>query len=263
MTELESRLATALREEAEELAMNVDMRNATDTLEDRLDHVDRSRRVWYVAGAVAAAAAVVVVGLVLAARGPSHDASVPPATNPPASSAGASVVADPFFHPAFSAVLPAWVTQNNVTSHKSDVYAWWTSCDVPATCADFSVSRFDSLTADGLDPRLTYQAFLAHLRDLGSKGTITISRMTPTTVDGHPATEVDADSTAMVANALGCAAGTCQDIQQDMSMRYVVLDMGSGQTPVVIFDEVAHANAQMASWLGQLDTVLESIRFSS
>jgi hypothetical protein len=31
----------------------------------------------------------------------------------------------------------------------------------------------------------------------------------------------------------------------------------------VIFDEVAHANAQMASWLGQLDTVLESIRFSS
>ena len=262
MNDFESRLTTALRDEAEELSMNVDMKDGTTALDQRLDRVDRSRRGWYaVAGLVAAA--VVVFALVLAGRGPSHGASLAPATTPSAPSTSAPVRTDTFFRPAFSAALPAWVEQNNIASHESDSYAWWSSCDVAATCADFSVSRFDTLKVDGLGPKLTYQAFHAHLRDLDSKGSLTISRTTPTHVDGHPATEVDADSTAMVANALGCAGADCQDIQPDMSMRYVVLDMGAGQTPIVIFDEVAHTHPAAKAWLAQLDTVLESIRFSA
>ena len=263
MNDFESRLTTALREEAEEFSMNVDMQDGTETLGERLDKVDRSRRAWYALGAAAAAAAVVAVGLVLAARGSSHDASTPPAASHPAPSASASLHSDPYFHPAFTAVLPDWVVRNNVTAHEEIEYAWWTSCDVPTLCADLSVSRFDNLKIDGLGPKLTYAAFLAHLQGLDTKGTISISRTIPRTVDGRSATEVDADSTAMVANVLGCAGTSCQDIQKDMSMRYVVLDMGPGQTPIVIFDEVAHTHPQKAAWLAQLDTMLESIRFSA
>ena len=62
---------------------------------------------------------------------------------------------------------------------------------------------------------------------------------------------------------LGCAGANCQDIQQDTAGRYVVLDMGSGQTPIVVFSEVSHASPNKASWLAQLDTVLSSIRFAS
>jgi len=264
MNDFESRLTTALRDEAEEFSMNVDTQRGSHDLADRLDKVDRSRRVWYAVGAVAAAAVVVAVGLVMAARGPAHNATVPPATQAPAPSTSASVHSDPYFHPTFTVVLPAWIDQNNVPSHEDNEYAWWNSaCDVPANCADLSVSRYDNLKVDGLGPKLTYQAYLAHLRDLASKHIITITRTTQTVVDGHPATEVDADSTKRVPSVLGCAGANCQDIQQDTAGRYVVLDMGSGQTPIVVFSEVSHASPNKASWLAQLDTVLSSIRFAS
>jgi len=264
MTDFESRLATALRDEAEEFSMNVDMQRGSEDLSVRLDEVDRSRRVWFAVGAVAAVAVVVAVGLVVAARGPARNATIPPATQAPAPSSSASVHSDPYFHPTFTAVLPAWVVENNVPSHEDNEYAWWNSaCDVPADCADLSISRYDNLKVDGLGPKLTYEAYLAHLRDLASKHILTISTTTARTVDGHPATEVDADSTKEVPSVLGCAGANCQDVQKDTAGRYVVLDMGPGQTPIVIFSEVAHASPNKAAWLAQLDTVLSSIRFAS
>ena len=67
MTEFELSLATALRNEAEEIAMQTDQQEASKELHVRLDRADRAnrrQRVWYAAGAMAVAALVVVAAVV-------------------------------------------------------------------------------------------------------------------------------------------------------------------------------------------------------
>ncbi len=198
---------------------------------------------------------VVAGALFLAGRGPSQQ--------PVAPSPHGTTHHDPYFTPPFTMTLPAWVVASNVSSHENDSYSWWTSCDVPATCADLSVSRFDNLQVDGLGPKLTFDSYVAHLADLSAQKVVTITRSIDRTVDARRAVEIDATSTKGADLVLGCAGTSCQDVQPDMTMRYVVVDMGTGQTPVVVFTEVANKNPQRAAWLSQLGTVLDSIRFGT
>jgi hypothetical protein len=258
MTELEHAIAATLRADAQEAAMSTDTTRESEKLQVRLDDTDRSRRRRTTFSALVAVAAVAVVAagaVVLAGRAPTQQVVAP--------TAHGTTHHDPYFTPPFTMTLPAWVVESNVSSHEDGTYSWWTSCDVPGTCADLSVSRFDNLKIDGLGPTLTYDSFVAHLADLSARKIITITGSIDRTVDGRRAVEIEATSTKEVDNVLGCAGTTCQDVQPDMTMRYVVVDMGTGQTPVVIFSETANKNPQRTAWLSQLDTVLDSIRFGT
>lgn len=238
--------------------MSTDTTRESQKLQVRLDEADHARRRRTVFSALVAVAAVTVVvagGLFLAGRGPSQ--------HPVGPSPRSTTHADPYFTPPFTMKLPAWVVQGNVSSHENDTYSWWTSCDVPATCTDLSVSRFDNLQVDGLGAKLTYDSYVAHLADLSARKVITITGSLDRTVDGRRAVEIDATSTKGAELVLGCAGTSCQDVQPDMTMRYVVVDMGAGQTPVVIFTETSKKNPEAAAWLSQLDTVLDSIRFGT
>jgi hypothetical protein len=258
MTELETAITATLRADAQEAAMSTDTASESQKLKARLDDADRARRRRTTFTALVAAAAVVVVAagaVVLAGRGAGGHTVVPPAQG--------STHSDRYFTPPFTMSLPAWVVENDVKSHDNDGYSWWPSCDVPSTCTDLSVSRFDNLQVDGLGPRLTFDSYVAHLADLAARKVITITGSLDRTVDGRRAVEIDATSTTGEQLVLGCAGASCQDVQPDMTMRYVVVDMGTGQTPVVIFSETSKKNPQGAAWLSQLDTVLSSIRFGT
>jgi hypothetical protein len=257
MNELDIAITSVLRADAQEASMATDTARESEKLRIRLDELEQShRRRAFVWSAVAAAAAVVMVvagGFLLAGR---EDGQQPAVTPVPA---GAH--SDPYFSPTFTMSLPEWIVSHHVSAHENVTYSWWPFCEVVTTCSSLSVSRFDNLLVDGLGPKLTYDRYLQHLGDLATQGTISISGSIPRTVDGRRATEIDATSTTGAPLALGCAGTSCQDVQPDMAMRYVVVDMGSGQAPVVIFSETARANPDGADWMRQLDTVLTTIRF--
>jgi len=258
MNELEHAVTAVLRADAREAAMTTDTARESEKLHARLDDTDRARRrrtLFSALVAVAAVAVVVAGALVLTGRGTAEHTATPPPSG--------TTHSDPYFAPPFTMTLPAWVVENNVSTHENDTYSWWTSCDVPATCADLSVSRFDNVRIDGLGPKLSFDSYVAHLADLSARKIITITGSIDRTVDSRRAVEIDATSTTGADNVLGCAGTSCQDVQPDMTSRYVVVDMGSGQTPVVIFSETSNKNPQRAAWLSQLDTVLGSIRFGT
>ena len=260
MNQLDLAITAALRADAQEASMATDTSRESEKLQARLDEAERSHRrrtIGWVAVAAAAAAVVVLVGggFLLAGRADGQRQAVAPAPS--------NVHADPYFSPAFTMALPEWVVTNHVAPHENVTYSWWPFCDVVTTCTDLSVSRFDNLLIDGLGPKLTYDGYLQHLGDLATQNVITINSSIPRTVDGRRATEMVATSTKGAAGVLGCAGTSCQDVQPGMRMRYVVVDMGPGQTPVVIFTETAKANPHADAWLAQLDTVLGSITFGA
>ena len=257
MNDFESMLSSALREEAEEISVSVDMNKADRSLDERLDGVDRGRRGHVLLALAGAAAAIVVIGAgAVVLRGHIPGAGV-------AQQSSRAVHQDPYFAPPFSMELPAWVTSNNVAPHENSTYSWWPHCDAPATCADLSVSRYDSLALGSTTSSLGYVQYLDHLWALGEQKVLVLSGTKETTVDGRPAMEVWASSTTGKPLVLGCAADSCQDVPANSVMRYVVIDMGAGRNPVVVFAQVAKANPQASAWLAQLDTVTRSLRFQT
>jgi hypothetical protein len=62
--------------------------------------------------------------------------------------------------------------------------------------------------------------------------------------------------------ALGCNGTACQDVEPGMQVRYVVIDMGEGVGPVLLWTQVSEANPAVAEWMQQFDSTVASLRFT-
>ncbi len=185
MNDFESVLSTALRAEAEEISMNVDMQKAADSIDVRIDRAERRKRrqSWM----VVAAAAVVIVAIVLGARlftgrGVAQPVSPKPTPSP-------MTVTTSTMTPNFTIALPGWTRDVPLEGVESDTgQAGWSQKDcsqLPTRLCpvgeDLRV-RFFSVRAmyrpqDGptvtSDP--TYAQYVAYIASLPAAGAATVS----------------------------------------------------------------------------------------
>jgi hypothetical protein len=252
MTDFESRLSAALRDEAEELSMDVDLNKAANQLDVRLDETEKSRRRWSVVVAVAATVAVVVgVGVLLGVLR-SRDADSAPVNPPPSPSASASVTATSFsssgFVHRFTWTPPLWAAANptGVDTGSSNRVVWEQSGCVPATPCDYpidykirviaSVGYWSTPTATAQTRATTYAAYLAQIQAQRKYG-LTIADEKTTTVGGRPATlmTLTAAPGSNLVSVLGCERPNdtremCWGLEPVFTIRFAVVDTVGGVT---------------------------------
>jgi hypothetical protein len=283
MNDFESRLSTALREEAEEFSVNVDMDKAANELDVRLDETEKSRRRWSVVVAVAATIVVVAgVGILVGVlRGRTADTTpVNPAPNP---SATASVTATPFstsgfVHP-FTWTPPLWAASNpaGVDTGSSNRVVWEQSGCVPATPCDFpidykirviaSVGYWSTPTATAQTPATSYAAYLAQIEAQQKYG-LTIADRKTTTVGGRPATmmTLTAAPGSDLVSVLACEGPNdtrqiCWGLEPVFMIRFVVVDTVGGVTTMWL--RASETNPDKARAFAEFESALETLTWTS
>jgi hypothetical protein len=256
MNPFESTLVSALRDEAQEMAMSTDLNEGRDVLDNRLDDVDRGRRRWHVAGGLAAAAAAIGVIAFLAVGRPT---AAPPANPTPTPSSLSNHYSSSQFALPFAMDLPAWITDNPGTRRNdTPAYTIWVHCPDDSNCVGLTVTRYTNLpdkSGFAGSPMSSYTSYLAYLEDLANGGSIAITGKSETTIDGLPATSftIEAGGDAPK-GAMGCSSGgECDDFLG--SGHYVVVDLGEG-APLSIWSRTGNR----PDWVAQMDAVLPSFR---
>jgi hypothetical protein len=259
MNDFESRLSTALREEAEEFSMNVDVQKGASELEVRLDGADRSKRrtygLWALAAVAVVALMVVGYGLISPRQAPTPKPAVTPTRD----------FSTTQFGLPFSVDLPGWVRTSSVVpvSEKPE-WTTWNRCPSPDTeCIGLSFNR--NATVPGRPGPLTYASFLAYLDGLATEGDITISARSTTTVGGRPATVMSILPVRTVVGSAGCHADlSCEDLLEGVPTRIAVVDSAAldpdGQV-LVIWTRAGAVAAPEAAWLSDFDLVLADLIF--
>lgn len=279
MTDFEHTLATALRDEAEEISMTTDQQRAAQELSTRLDESDRRRRrrTWTVALVAAAAVAIAVVGVrVLSSTtppdarplGPSVSQSPTPTPSPTPTRYDDAFTSRGFEKP-FTATVPDWVAEfmPGPISEKAR-HVTWNRCPGGDECIGLSVSRFVAVpidpTSSSTRPIASYDAYVKHLTSVGKKPGVTVTEKKATTVDGKPATVFSFTSTEDLPDMLGCETAViggdnCWTLAAGVPTRVAVVDTGGA--PVVVLTRTPEGNPDGADWLGQFDGFLASLRF--
>ena len=286
MNDYELALATALRAEAEEIAMSIDSHRATDEFESRMEHADRSRREVYW---VAAAAAVVVIGVAALLGGNWSDESAPvmpggpTRSNPPA--AGTTYTSTSFVVP-FTVTLPGWLSgppgpgQNGQTSSRN---VYWETRPCTSTSQDcwhrkravafsspFAIYRPGTA---GPQPVPNYEDYLAFLDSLETTSGLSITERASTSVDGRPTTVMTLtasrtpdDARPLCDQSEGTAKfdklDDCMFPEVGRPLRLAVVN--NGTTPLVIWLTGATDDATDWPTLTQdFSTMLSSVRLGA
>ena len=256
MNVFESTLASALHDEAQEMAMSTDLNDGREILDNRLDDVDRGRRRWQVVGGLVAAAAAAAVALaavaVLGRSAPPPAMPVEPATGPLFRATG--------FQPAFSANLPAWVAEvmTSPTEQTADTVTW-NRCEERPACIGLDAYTIRYLTRGSTEPA-TYADYLARMEELRRAGAIDVTDSRQTTViGGRPLPSTRSPTNGDTADGMGCFTTLrCQDFYTDNLARYAVVDTGSA--PLVIGMRTFVENPQGPVWIDQLGGMLATLR---
>ena len=288
MNDFQSLLSTALRDEAEEISMSVDMNKGSEQLEQRLDQTDRSRRRtrWIL---VAAAAAVVVVAAVAvqAWRG-LGTSSAPPVGPAPSSSPSGSPSSTPSSSPSpsptkgfrstvfgvpFVADLPRWTASLDTprwpTSEQPEWVTWNRCPDGATECIGLSFNRYHYVLDEAASTYVpvTYASYLAYLQKLQTDGLIDITDQKAITVGGRPATWLAITGRAEVAYGIGCHTDTsCDNFGDGLQGYYAVVDTG-GTDPdkdvLVIWTRAGAVAAPEQAWIEDFRSMLASLRFTT
>ena len=280
MNDIASALATALRAEAEEISMNVDMQKAEETIDSRMQAADRRRhrRSWV----ALAAAAVAIVAVVLGARAIGGRGTAEPPVGTPTPSASPWTVTTSTMTPNFSIALPAWTRDTDVANTEVNPgLAGWSQQDCsqrPTKVCDAGKDlrlRFFSVRAvyrpqDG--PRVTasptYAQYVAHIAALPTTGTATVSPPSTLTVGGRPATaftvtpKLEAPGTIACETEFDAAPDCWAGLSPGRVIRLVVVDHGSGLPPTVAVLGMNASNPDQALRISELDTSLASVHFT-
>lgn len=285
MNDFESTLVAALRQEAEEISVNVDIDKGAEQLEVRLSNAERNKRrtTWVTVGAaVAAAAAIAVVVVVVRSMGsPSSGEVIAPAPQ-----VGKSYSTSSYPGVPFTVTLPAWTTgivppaQEEFGRHVIWEQSECTANGARVACLDGSDLKLRFLAPaafyrpqDGPTASAApdYAGYVAHLKAIAATGDVTITGLTSTMVDGRPATVMTLAPQKSVPGSLGCesefdVARDCwglPDTETDhVILRLAVIDSG-GSTPMLAWMRANRSNPRAAVELAQLDTMLTSLRFSA
>ena len=277
MNDFESVLSTALRAEAEEISMNVDMQKAADSIDVRIDHAERRKRrqSWM----VVAAAAVVIVAIVLGARLLTGRGAAQPVSPKPTPSP--MTVTTSTMTPNFTIALPGWTRDVPLAGIESDTgQAGWSQKDcsqLPTKLCpvgeDLRV-RFFSVRAmyrpqDGptvtSDP--TYAQYVAYIASLPATGAATVSAPTTLTVGGRPATEfsvtpiLDEPGAIACVNAFEARPDCFSGLLPGRENRLVVVDQGVGVPPTVITFGMNASNPDRAALTTEFQASLASVVF--
>jgi len=260
MNELEHAVIATLRADAQEAAMSTDTFREAETLDDRLDRIDHVTRVRRTVVGVVAIAAAAAVAVAAVALWPNLNRNAAPATTSPRPSASYT---SSFFVDPFTATLPGWLLEGTAPRvYQSSSYQFWNHCATDAECGALSVSWVSGVTSASSVVAVDKQGLVGHLTALGASGKIRITSSAPMTVDGHAATDLRVQTIDDLNGALGCGSVACQDISGGSLARYVVIDMGPGAAPVLVWADAPTSNARATDWMGQLDTFLRSLRFT-
>jgi hypothetical protein len=261
MTDFASRLSAALRDEAEEFAMNVDIQMGASELEVRLANADRRKR-WTAGIAVLVAVAAVTLGVV----GFRLIAPKPAPQPQPVVTRSFDFSSTEFGLP-FSADLPTWVT-TYLASPISEKPEWttWNRCPDQATeCIGLSFNRTQTVPKGNGHVAVTYASYLSYLDDLARSGAIEISARSTTTVGGRPATVMSIQPTRDIAEGVGCHADlSCEDFLEGLYGRYAVVDSASidqGGETLVIWTRAGAIDVSEFAWLSDFDAMLTTLRF--
>jgi hypothetical protein len=273
MNDFESALSTALRAEAEEISMNVDLNEGAEVLSDRLDEADRSKRrtTWIraAAGVLAGAAVVAIIAFgVNAARTHVNSDAVSP-TVPRVTSVGTFGVIGTFGVP-LSVELPPWARGTGPTYHNEEpADAIWNRCPDGGSTECIGL-QFDRIGTVGWPKSIpvTYSSYIAYLHTLAAQGKINVSDSLSTTVDGRPALVMSIVS-PVLDNGLGCHSRKVDVLNQCVSFqgvpgRYAVVDTGSldpDHQVMVIWTDAGAVAAAEEGWLEQFDHMLTTVRF--
>jgi hypothetical protein len=267
MNDFESRLITALREEAEEFSMNVDMDEAANEFDVRLDESDKSRRRWSVVVAIAATAVVVIgVGVLLGglrARGTDQGPAGPtPSPQPRFTSSE--------FAPETSLTLPEWVRQSHTvwTGDQPDELWWracWENCPgvAPSTMLVVSVASVRTGTpSTAFAPITSAQQFLDRLDAMQRLGEVALSDRSQVLVDGHPGTLLTMQEKATITGGIACETDlglACWDLNAGDWDRLVVLNYNS--RVLLLVASTASTSPQLPEIQSQFEQMLPTVRF--
>ena len=276
MNDFESALSTALRAEAEEISMNVDMHEGAEVLSNRLDDAERSKRrgTWIKAatGVLAVAATIAVIAFGVNAIRSDHKSDPVSPTVPRFTSGGTNPGVIGTFGVPFSVELPPWARGTGPTYHNEEpADVIWNRCpqNVDNECIGLQFDRIGTVGWPKRTP-VTYASFLAHLRTLATQGKITITDTTPTTVGGRPASVMSVFSPGGLENGLGCHSQTVDSLDQCVGFfagvpgRYAVVDTGSldpDRQVMVIWSDAGAVAAAEEGWQQQFDHMLTTVRF--
>ena len=261
MNDFESRLSTALREEAEEFAMNVDVQKGASELEVRLDGADRSKRRMYGLWALAAVAvvALMVVGYGLIA--PKPVPAPKPVVTPTRDFSSTQ------FRLPFSVDLPGWVRTSTVVpvSEKPE-WVTWNRCPSNETeCIGLSFNRNAYLLQSDRFVAVTYSAYLAYLDGLEKSGAIQITGRTKQKVGGRSATVVSLTPMRDVPGGAGCHNDTsCEDFYTGVKTRIAVVDTAAVDPDgefLVIWTRAGALAAPEVDWLTDFDATIAGLTF--
>jgi hypothetical protein len=167
MNPFESTLVSALRDEAQEIAMSTDINEGREVLDHRLDHIDSRRRRWQVVGGLVAVAAVAALAFVAVGR-PTSAPTPPAASSSPPGSLTAPRATTVAFEPTLSWQPPAWITDFSIrTSERTGHATWETSDDCGSRCAGTGFVQVRSAKkwkSDQVIPAATPAQYISHLR---------------------------------------------------------------------------------------------------
>jgi hypothetical protein len=240
--------------------MNTDTFSEAETLDDRLDRIDHDSRVRRTVVGVVAIAAAAVLAIAAVALWPNLNRNAQPATPAPAPSASYTSA---FFVDPFTATLPAWLDDGRTRPvYRSSSYQYWSHCATDADCGDLSVSWVSGVATASSIVSIDARGLVDHLTALGTAGRIRITSTSSTTVGGRPATDLRVQTIGDIPGALGCGSVACQDITGASLARYVVVDMGAGAAPVLVWADAPQTNVRASTWMSQLDTFLHTLRFT-
>ncbi len=279
MTEFELSIATALREEAKEIAMSTDQQRAAAELRTRLDQADHRRRRWYIAGAAAAAVVVGVIVIAFAVR-PSGGTSGGSIANDPSPSPTAVPFTASLLIPPVSLDLPPWTQDAERDAVETGVANWLedrgcAGLDGENPCSEDQDLKLRLLSVrylypPGDDPEITqeptYAAYVSHLDQLASLGFVTISDQSTLEVGGRPATAMSLSVLRDAPGAVACAEGIqpaveCFPLVAGRAARLVVVDQGSAAPPTVFYLSLNGDAPDREDRFAEFDSMLESVTF--
>lgn len=268
MTTLEHEVRAALHTAADDAAASVDLTDAWDRLDLRLERSDRTtrHRRWIVAAAAAAA-----VALVAGAITTLHDRSTStPPVSPPTSmtpwTGGGATLGRPTF------TIPSWAARVTPVTFADTLVSWSqdscrTACPVgadrklvllvPQAVGDPSTGLTRGMIAQ---PSSVYAAWIDKLR--GVPG-VTVSHWTPLqTAQDLPASLVTITSTKDVDGVLGCPdfsseIGNCRGLAAGTRTTLALFD--AGHAPMLVW-ETERADADGAAQAAEVRAIASSLR---
>lgn len=273
MNDFASVLSTALRDEAEEISMSVDMNEGSTKLDQRLDAADRSRRrrTWL----AVAAAAVVVAGVAVGLRAltAQHDPA-PVAPSPTPSRTAAPYTSSAFVVP-MTLTPPGWTVPSTTTlDDLAPTRIVWgqSECAPPAPCdwgADFGLRIVAPATywaptnISSATPVRSYAQYAAYVGTWSAAG-IPVSDRVDRKVGGRDAVVVTIKASAPTQGVFGCELATearpnCWSPEPSLVIRFAVVDAPGH--PIILWTKASEKNPAVSDALSAFDTMLDSVVF--